>query len=67
MSVLSRPVAGTDALVLRAWPCGETSAVVSLLTRDEGFVKVLAKAARRRRSNSLTNHHCRLEWREQLV
>lgn len=50
MSVLSRPVAGTDALVLRAWPCGETSAVVSLLTRDEGFVKVLAKAARRPRS-----------------
>lgn len=50
MSVLSRPVAGTDALVLRTWPCGETSAVVSLLTRDEGFVKVLAKAARRPRS-----------------
>ena len=50
MSVLSRPVAGTDALVLRVWPCGETSVVASLLTRDEGFVKVLAKAARRPRS-----------------
>jgi DNA repair protein RecO (recombination protein O) len=50
MSLLSRPVAGTDALVLRTWPCGETSAVASLLTRDEGFVKVLAKAARRPRS-----------------
>jgi len=50
MSLLSRPVAGTDALVLRTWPCGDTSAVVSLLTRDEGFVKVLAKAARRSRS-----------------
>lgn len=50
MSVLDRPSASTDALVLRAWPCGETSAVVSLLTRDHGFVKVIAKAARQPRS-----------------
>ncbi len=50
MSVLTRPVVGTEALVLRTWPCGETSAVASLLTRDHGFVKVLAKAARRSRS-----------------
>ena len=50
MSLLTRPAAATDALVLRTWPCGETSCVASLLTRDEGFVKVLAKAARRPRS-----------------
>ncbi len=50
MGVLSRPSAATDALVLRTWPCGETSAIASLLTRDHGFVKVLAKAARRPRS-----------------
>jgi DNA repair protein RecO (recombination protein O) len=47
MGVLTRPAASTDALVLRAWPCGETSAVASLLTRDHGYVKVIAKAARR--------------------
>lgn len=47
MGVLTRPTASTDALVLRAWPCGETSAVASLLTRDHGYVKVIAKAARR--------------------
>jgi DNA repair protein RecO (recombination protein O) len=47
MGVLTRPTASTDALVLRTWPCGETSAVASLLTRDHGYVKVIAKAARR--------------------
>ena len=50
MSLLTRPTAGTDALVLRTWSCGETSVIASLLTRDLGFVKVLAKAARRPRS-----------------
>ncbi|MCP4574165.1 MAG: DNA repair protein RecO [bacterium] len=50
MSLLPRPTAHTDALVLRTWPCGETSAVASLLTREHGFVKVIAKAARRPRS-----------------
>ncbi|PIV80689.1 hypothetical protein COW53_08360 [bacterium CG17_big_fil_post_rev_8_21_14_2_50_64_8] len=50
MSVLPRPVACTDALVLRSWPCGETSAIASYLTRDHGYVKVIAKAARRPRS-----------------
>lgn len=50
MGVMSRPAASTEALVLRAWPCGETSAVVSLLTRDHGYVKVIAKAARSGRS-----------------
>jgi DNA repair protein RecO (recombination protein O) len=47
VGVVTRPTAATEALVLRAWPCGETSAVVSLLTRDHGYVKVIAKAARR--------------------
>lgn len=47
---MTRPAACTEALVLRAWPCGETSAVVSLLTRDHGYVKVIAKGARGPRS-----------------
>ncbi|MBK7188057.1 MAG: DNA repair protein RecO [bacterium] len=47
MGIVTRPSAATDALVLRAWPCGETSAIASLLTRDHGYVKVIAKAARR--------------------
>jgi len=50
MGILSRPAASSEALILRAWSCGETSAVVSLLTRDHGFVKVIAKAARGPRS-----------------
>lgn len=50
MSVLPRPVTSTDALVLRSWPCGETSAIASYLTRDHGYVKIIAKAARRPRS-----------------
>lgn len=50
MGVVTKPSAATDALVLRAWPCGETSAVASFLTRDYGYVKVIAKAARRPRS-----------------
>lgn len=50
MGLLSRPTVNTAALVLRAWSCGETSAVVSLLTRDHGYVKVIAKAARGPRS-----------------
>jgi len=50
MALLSRPAASSPALVLRAWPCGETSVIASLLTRDHGFVKVIAKAARRPRS-----------------
>ena len=50
MAVMTRPAACTEALVLRVWPCGETSAVVSLLTRDHGYVKVIAKGARGPRS-----------------
>ncbi len=50
MAVMTRPAACTEALVLRVWPCGETSAVVSLLTRDHGYVKVIAKGARGARS-----------------
>ncbi len=47
MSVLPQPSAHSDSLVLRAWPCGETSVIASLLTRDHGYIKVIAKAARR--------------------
>lgn len=50
MALLPRPVAVTEALVLQAWACGETSSIASYLTRDHGFVKVIAKAARRSRS-----------------
>lgn len=50
MSLLNQPSTGTEALVLRTWACGETSVIASILTRDHGFVKVLAKAARRPRS-----------------
>ena len=50
MGIVTRPAGSSAALVLRAWPCGETSAVASLLTRDHGYVKVIAKAARRPRS-----------------
>ncbi len=46
MSVLSRPMVATDALVLRAWPTGETSVVASLLTAGHGFLRVIAKGAR---------------------
>lgn len=50
MGILAKPTAQSEALVLRAWPCGETSCIASLLTRQEGFVKVLAKGARGPRS-----------------
>jgi len=50
MALLSRPSTSSPALVLRTWTCGETSVIASLLTRDHGFVKVIAKAARRPRS-----------------
>lgn len=50
MGVLSKPSLSCDAVVLRAFPCGETSVIASLLTETEGFVKVVAKAARRPRS-----------------
>jgi DNA repair protein RecO (recombination protein O) len=46
VGVLSKPTVNSDALVLRVWPCGETSCVASLLTRQEGYVKVLAKGVR---------------------
>ena len=47
MGLLSRPVVVCDALVLRTWACGETSVIASLLTDGHGFVKVIAKSARR--------------------
>lgn len=37
----------TDALVLKTWPYSESTLIVSLLTRDMGVVRVLAKGARR--------------------
>ncbi|MCB1182129.1 recombination protein O N-terminal domain-containing protein [bacterium] len=45
--MLPRPAASCEGVVLRTWPCGETSVIASLLTRDHGYVKVIAKAARR--------------------
>lgn len=50
MALLPQPSVSTDAVVLRVWPCGETSVIASLLTRQLGFVRLLAKAARRPRS-----------------
>ncbi len=50
MGILPQPTISTDAVVLRIWPCGETSVIASLLTSERGFVRVLAKAARRPRS-----------------
>ena len=50
MSLLPQPVVASDALVLRTWPTGETSVVVSLLTSEYGYVRVIAKSARRPRS-----------------
>ncbi len=47
MGVLPQPSSSSESLVLRVWPCGETSVIASLLTRDHGYVKVIAKAARR--------------------
>ena len=47
MGILPQPSVSTDAVVLRVWPAGETSVIASLLTRQQGFVRVLAKAARR--------------------
>ena len=47
VGLLSRPVVVCDALVLRTWACGETSVIASLLTDSHGFVKVIAKSARR--------------------
>jgi DNA repair protein RecO (recombination protein O) len=48
--VLSRPTGSSPALVLRTWPTGETSLVASVLTRDHGAVRLMAKGARQERS-----------------
>ncbi len=50
MTLLPQPVVAGDALVLRTWPTGETSVIASLLTAEHGYVRVLAKSARRPRS-----------------
>ena len=46
MSLLPQPVVTTDAIVLRAWPTGETSVVAALLTARCGQLRVIAKGAR---------------------
>jgi len=50
MGILPQPSASCDGIVLRTWPCGETSVIASILTGDHGYVKVIAKAARRPQS-----------------
>jgi DNA repair protein RecO (recombination protein O) len=50
MSLLPQPLGTGLALVLRVWPAGETSAVVSLLTAEHGAVRAVAKGARQARS-----------------
>lgn len=50
MSVVAKPVAASRAVVLRAWPTGETSTVAALLSEDHGYVRVIAKGARGARS-----------------
>ncbi|MCK5711175.1 MAG: DNA repair protein RecO [Hyphomicrobiaceae bacterium] len=50
MSLLAKPTVGSEAWVLRAWSCGETSVIASLLTREHGYVRMMAKGARGPRS-----------------
>ncbi|MBC8424186.1 DNA repair protein RecO [bacterium] len=50
MSIIAKPVASSRAVVLRAWPAGETSVVASLLCESHGYVRVIAKGARGARS-----------------
>ncbi len=50
MSLLPQPSGAGDAVVLRAWPTGETSVVASLLTAEHGGLRVLAKGARQQAS-----------------
>ena len=50
MSLLPKPTVGSEAWVLRAWSCGETSVIASLLTREHGYVRMMAKGARGPRS-----------------
>lgn len=50
MSVIAKPVAASRAVVLRAWPTGETSVVAALLSEGHGYVRVIAKGARSGRS-----------------
>ena len=50
MTVLPRPSASADAVVLRTWPTGETSVIASTVTAEHGFVRLIAKGARGERS-----------------
>jgi len=45
------PALTDHAIVLRTWDFSETSQTVSLLTRDHGIIRALAKGSRRPRSN----------------
>jgi DNA repair protein RecO (recombination protein O) len=51
VSIISRPVISSEAMVLRVWSYAETSVIASLLTEKTGFVKVIAKGARKSKSN----------------
>jgi DNA repair protein RecO (recombination protein O) len=46
VSLLPQPVVATEALVLRAWPTGESSVIASLLTERAGYLRAIAKGAR---------------------
>jgi len=46
------PLISTEAIVLRVTPYSETSKVARLLTRDHGLLSVLARGARRARSQT---------------
>jgi len=50
VTVLPRPTASSDAVVLRTWPAGETSVIASTVTEGHGFVRLIAKGARNERS-----------------
>ncbi len=61
-------------MVLRTWPCGETSVIASVLSRELGFVRLIAKAARRPKSQlrplvepgRLVNVHFSLDSQREL-
>lgn len=50
MSLLPRPTGSGRGLILRRWPAGETSAVVSALIDGHGLVRLVGKGARLARS-----------------
>jgi len=50
VSVLPLPVGSGRGLILRVWPNGESSIIASVLTREEGLLRLMAKGARQTRS-----------------